>query len=287
MTRDTGDPPTGPLLARTRATLDALHPSERRVAEVVLGFPGQLASYSASEIARLANVSNATVSRLVRRLGYASFEEARQAARAEQQAGAALFRIGVGADGEGQDDAIRRHLAQSRHNLDRTLKAAAPAAIDDLAQAILGAPRLRTFGFRSAQPLARYLAWQVMQVVPDAATMPRDGETLAEGLASLGPGDCAILIALRRAPRGLDRLADAMGRCGVAVAVIGDVPDLRALPGRWHLACETGAAGPLLNHTGAMALLNLLAARVVEFAGPEGRKRLGAIEQLHGELDEL
>ena len=58
------------FLFRVRDALDDLHPAERRLGEFVCDFPGELASYSASDLARLAQVSNATVTRFVRRLGY-------------------------------------------------------------------------------------------------------------------------------------------------------------------------------------------------------------------------
>src|SRR5215213_8390863 len=54
------------LLSRVRDQLHELPPTERRLADLVLDFPGELASYSASELAGLANVSNATVSRFIR-----------------------------------------------------------------------------------------------------------------------------------------------------------------------------------------------------------------------------
>ena len=58
------------FLFRVREALEDLHPAERRLGGFVCDFPGELASYSASELATLAQVSNATVSRFVKRLGY-------------------------------------------------------------------------------------------------------------------------------------------------------------------------------------------------------------------------
>ena len=66
------------FLARVRSALPSLHPAERRLGEFVCEFPGELASYDAQELARLANVSKATVSRFVRRLDYANYDEARK-----------------------------------------------------------------------------------------------------------------------------------------------------------------------------------------------------------------
>ena len=60
------------FLSRVRHILPDLSPAERKLGELVRDFPGELASFSASELADLAAVSNATVSRFVRRLGYAS-----------------------------------------------------------------------------------------------------------------------------------------------------------------------------------------------------------------------
>ncbi|MFN3146569.1 MAG: MurR/RpiR family transcriptional regulator [Paracoccaceae bacterium] len=81
------------LLHRRTPTRRGLAPGELRLAEAILHFPGQIASYTATELAGMAGVSNATVTRFVRKIGYRSFEEARQAVRAEQAAGTALLRV--------------------------------------------------------------------------------------------------------------------------------------------------------------------------------------------------
>lgn len=59
---------------RIRAALPAMHPSEWRLAWVVLKLPGELANNSATDLPQLANVLNAMVTRFVRKIGYDSFE---------------------------------------------------------------------------------------------------------------------------------------------------------------------------------------------------------------------
>jgi len=81
--------PPQSFIGRVRDSLPALHPTERRLAEFVLDFPGEIASYSASELAQLANVSNATVSRFIRRLGYSGYDDARRSVRTEKGTGSA------------------------------------------------------------------------------------------------------------------------------------------------------------------------------------------------------
>lgn len=273
------------FVTRIRDAMPALQRSEQRLAETILNFPGNLAGYTATELARIANVSNATVTRFVRKIGYASFEEARQAVRAEQIAGTALFRVAdEGATASGQ---LARHTAQAQVNIEQTLMPLDEGQIDALVTAMLSARRLWLIGFRAGQPFARYLGWQVLQVRADVVVLPRDGETLAESLAAIAPGDCVILFALRRPPRLLEGLGAALGRSGAAIAVIGDIAGLSALPARWHLSCATSGTGALFNHAGVMALCGMLASGMIERAGLAGRQRLSVIEDLHDSLDEL
>ncbi|MFK7763726.1 MAG: MurR/RpiR family transcriptional regulator [Roseobacter sp.] len=273
------------FLARVSDALPDLHPSERKLAELVLEFPGEMAGYTASEIADLAQVSNATVSRFVRRIGYASFDEARRAVRDEQQAGSALLRFSP--ETLGADDVVARHFEVSRKNLDQTYATLQDRAIDSIARAMIDAPRVWCVGFRAGQSFAQYLGWQTAQVLPNVSVLPRAGETLAESLVSLQKGDVVVLIALRRAPKIIKAVADAARSAQAALAVIEDkpVPDLAEAD--WHLPCATSTNGPLMNHVGCMAVCNLICARTIELSGAKGRSRMAAIEEAHRRFDEL
>jgi len=273
------------FMARVRAILPDLHPTERRLAEAVLDFPGDMAGYSASEIAELAKVSNATVSRFVRKLGYASYDEARKAVREEGRTGSALLRFGTAQDA--RTGTVAQHLEQSRLNLDTTYEGLASESVDDIAKALHAARRVWLAGFRAGYPLASYLGWQIQQVLPHVSVLPKPGETLAESVATMVADDVVILLLLRRNPKMAWTLAEAAIATGAHVALLGDVPSMEALPARWHLPCATTSAGPLLNHVGVMAVCNLLAARTLELSGPEGRQRMGHIEDMHDRLEEL
>lgn len=273
------------FMARVRASLRDLHPSERRLAEAVLDFPGDMAGYSASEIAELAGVSNATVSRFVRKIGYGSYDEARKAVRDESRTGAALLRLG--ATDSVKTNAVASHLEQSRFNLEQTFAGLDVDTVDDLVTALQAAPRIWVAGFRAGYPLANYLAWQIGQVLPQVSLIPKPGETLAETAATFEAKDILILLALRRAPKLVTIVADASIESGMRAAIIGDMPALAASPFTWRFACATTSSGPLLNHTGVLAVCNLIAARALELSGTRGRARLGRIEDVHERFGEL
>lgn len=274
-----------PFLLRVRDALPELHPSEHKLAELVLDFPGEMAGYTATEIAELADVSNATVSRFVRRIGYGSFDEARRAVRDEKRAGTALLRFASHEPQHG--GAVAAHFETSQQNLDLTYGALDDARIDGLAQALIAAPRVWFIGFRAGQSFAQYLGWQTSQVLANVTVLPRAGETLAESMASLSGGDVVVLVALRRKPKLVAAVTEAARLAGADLAVIEDRPGPETADARWHLPCVTSANGPLMNHVGTMAVCNLVAARTIEMSGATGRSRMAAIEDGHRRFDEL
>jgi DNA-binding MurR/RpiR family transcriptional regulator len=276
---------TKPFLLRVRDALPDLHPSEHKLAELILDFPGEMAGYTASEIAELADVSNATVSRFVRRIGYGSFDEARRAVRDEQRAGTALMRFA--SQTSPNEGAVAAHFETSQQNLDLTYGALDDAVIDSLAQALIAAPRVWFIGFRAGQSFAQYLGWQTSQVLVNVTVLPRAGETLAESLASLGAKDIVVLVALRRKSKLAAAVATAAGLAKARLAVIEDRPSPDTAQAQWQLSCVTSANGPLMNHVATMAVCNLIAARTIALSGAAGRSRMAAIEDGHRRFDEL
>lgn len=276
---------TKPFLLRVRDALPDLHPSEHKLAELVLDFPGEMAGYTASEIAELANVSNATVSRFVRRIGYASFDEARRAVRDEQRAGTALLRFSSETPTSG--GAVAAHFEASQQNLELTYGALNDTLIDSLAKALITAPRVWFVGFRAGQSFAQYLGWQTSQVLSNVTVLPRAGETLAESITSLSSKDIVVLVALRRNSKLANAVAGAAAAAKADLAVVEDRASPETAHARWHLPCVTSANGPLMNHVGAMAVCNLIAARTIALSGAAGRSRMAAIEDGHRRFDEL
>ncbi|WP_445003115.1 MurR/RpiR family transcriptional regulator [Halomonas mongoliensis] len=273
------------FLARVRSALPSLHPAERRLGEFVCDFPGEIASYDAQELAKFAGVSKATVSRFVRRLGYASYEAARKHAREEQATGSRLFLQSAAL--EPGERSLALNLEQGKDNLERTFSAIPQAQVDEVARAILEARKTWVIGFRASHPFADYLRWQLTQVVEQVVSLPGGGETLGEHLVNLRPEDCVIVIGLRRRVAITEQVLAEARESGARVLYITDeglAPD----PGvTWHFRCCTLAAGPLFNHTAVMALCHLLAMRTIELSGDASRRRLRRIETLNDKLEEL
>ncbi|MBP1882273.1 MurR/RpiR family transcriptional regulator [Sinorhizobium mexicanum] len=273
------------FLTRVREVLPELHPAERRLGDFVCDFPGEIASYSAQELAALAHVSKATVSRFIQRLGYENYEAARRHARADKQTGSRLF-LATAADSAGEQS-VAAHVAQGVANLEATFLAIAESQINAASQAMLKARKVWVIGFRASHSFATYLQWQLTQVIENITAIPGGGQTLGEHLVSFSDEDVVIVFGLRRRIALMDSLLAQVEKSGAKLLYITDegVPFLGHAA--WHFRCQTLAPGPLFNHVSVMALCHLLTTRCIELAGVAGRNRLRGIEALNDALEEL
>ncbi|MGF7004582.1 DNA-binding MurR/RpiR family transcriptional regulator [Aminobacter sp. BE322] len=273
------------FLFRVREALDDLHPAERRLGDFVCDFPGELASYSASELAALAHVSNATVSRFVKRLGYDNYEEARRHAREEKQTGSRLF-LTTSTDAAAAQS-LGAHVAQGIANIEGTFANITDAQIDAVVDAMLATRKVWVLGFRSSHPFADYLQWQMTQVVENIVAIPGGGQTLGEHLVSVARGDVAVVFGMRRRIARMDMILAAIEKSGAQLLYITDEGVPHRQSAAWHFRCHTLAPGPLFNHVAVMAICHLLATRAIERAGAAGRTRLRGIEAFGDALEEL
>ena len=189
-----------PVETRIRSRYAALTPAERRLADLILNFPGELASYSATELAALAGVSKAAATRLFRRLGYTSYQQARREARDAQRWGSPLY-LNTARDGGAEPaTALAAHHECELANLARTLDALAGVDVEAIVDRLCTARRVVLFGVRNSYMLASYARWQLIQVRDDVVLLPNAGETLAEHLAGLDGNDLLLAVGGRADP---------------------------------------------------------------------------------------
>jgi DNA-binding MurR/RpiR family transcriptional regulator len=277
--------PSESFVHRVRSQLEALPATERQLADFLLEFPGELASYAGNELADLAGVSPSTVSRFIRRIGYENYEEARRHAREERESGSPLFQAST--DSQRPESAVAAHFQQSQANLAATFARLSDRVMAEIAKAIVGAGQVLIFGSRASHAFAAYLRWQIIQVVPRVTAIPGAGETMGEHMAGIGRNDCVIVFGTRRQTRQMDAVLQAATHARARILFISDRSSPDYAGATWSLQCDCRGPGRLDDHAAVMALCNLIATLVIEASGAAGRKRLAAIELAHEELGEL
>ncbi len=284
------DAQTSTLETRIREHYGALPASERKVGDLIMDFPGQIASYSATELADLAGASKAAVTRLSHRLGYDGFEAMRRAARDGQQAGSPLFLLS-----QDQGDQDFTSLAGRHHQQDAALVS---QALDGLngetftasIAAMCRARRVFVVGWRNSAFLAGYLRWQLIQVRDNVHLLPQAGETLAETLADLGSSDMVIIFGFRRRVPAVAGTTALVAKMGAEILYFTDQDAARdgvAGLADWTVRCPIRCADAFDRYAGVMSLLHFYAMGVMRKMGAKGRGRLAAIEQSHEALHEF
>jgi len=277
------------LVNRVHEAYAALPAGERKVADVVLDFPGELAAYSASELAELAGVSNATVTRFFRRLGYESFDGARRSSRRTREWGSPLFMTSKAAQSDQiGSDLIARFASEEKALIDATFAALDPDMLAEAVEALARARRLFFLGFRNSSYAAGYARWQFIQFRSDVHMLTDGGESMAERIADLRQGDLLVVVGVRRLVAKLGRYAETARAAGADILLLTD-PSARITPAhaRWTIHCAVENPHVLDSYAGVMGVLRLLAVETMQKLGRSGRERLQQIEALHETLGEF
>lgn len=276
------------LEARIHEHYDALPPAEKRLGDLLLSFPGDIATYSAGELAEAAGTSRAAASRFFQRLGYRDFNEARQQARDAKRWGSPVYLSSSNEAGGMPSQPIADHLAQESHNLTRTLEAIRPDRLRDAVDAMARARRVHVAGFRNSHMIAGYLQRQLQIVRPDVALLPRSGQTLAEDLVDIAEDDVLVMVGMRRRVSMVSRILEIARQQGARTLLLTDPS--AAEPTRhatWTLTCEVRSQSLFDSYSAAMSVINLLCTSLFQHELNRGQERLKRIETLHDELDEL
>src|SRR5690606_2398115 len=136
------------LEKRIEAHYESLPPAERRLGDLLLRFPGDIANFSATELAEMAGTSKAAATRLFRRLGYESFNELREEIRNASSWGSPIYIAEEVPPSNNRGSIVAEQLRRDYENLSRTLESIAPADLADIVKALASARQVAVIGFR-------------------------------------------------------------------------------------------------------------------------------------------
>lgn len=280
-----GDIRTKSIEARIHDQYDQLPESERKLADVILDSPGDLSAYTATELTSLAGVSKASGTRLFRRLGFASFDEARLLARETMSWGSPLY---MERKANRQSMSIANILDDEILVLKKSFMKLSAADVDTVASRIVGARRVFLMGYRNSHFLAGYLRWQLIQFRGDVYLMPTSGETLGEYLGDFTSDDLLIVFALRRRTARLSEVMKAAKRQGASILLFVD-PTARGVPrlADWTFVAEVETSAVFDSCAAALGLARYIAIEALHRAGRRGRAHLERVERQHEALNEF
>ncbi|WP_129784514.1 MurR/RpiR family transcriptional regulator [Promicromonospora panici] len=272
-------PTTTPLEDRIAAGYRDLSPQERRAADALLDHLGDLGTYRATELAALAGVSKATMSRLFRKLGYDDFEGLREHLRAQRGRG-----LPIAVD---PSPGLRERLEQEVKNLEKIYSSLDDAMLDEVAEALATARDVVVVGRRGSLGPATQLRRNLIQVRGRVHLAPGPGQSLADDLVGLGPEDVVVVVSIRRHAFKVAAMVESLLADGVRVLLLAD-SSLRHLAGSvtWWIECPITTEGAFDSMVAPVSVTAVLSDRVHEVLDGSA-ERVEAIDARYALLREI
>jgi DNA-binding MurR/RpiR family transcriptional regulator len=276
------------LSLRIQECFDRLSPAEQKLARLILERKDDILTYSATEMAELADVSKATAARLFRSLGYADFNEVREQSREERNR-TEPYRYSLATRTEPHlGKSIGAHLELEISNLTRTFEELSSERLNQAAGLLKEAPKVWFLGLGPEEGIARLGRLLISRLRHDVMQIGLHQASWAEDLAMMGPRDGLVVVTLKPRPRLLRPILDYAKTTRVNTIMLTDqMSQLWAqryasivLP--CHVASH--ALGP--SYTAIASAMRLLAMAVAERVGLRAAERLELIAEIHEELDD-
>ena len=169
--------------------VDAMSPTETRVARAILSAYPALATRSASEIARAAGASTASVTRFVARLDFTNFKDFHDAVRTDLDV-TAQGRAPSG-DSPHRDNLIAAVSDIELRNVTATLDRLTEETLEQVRSTIADASEVAILGGRFSHALAIYLHAHLQVVRPDVTLVSR--ANVPDQIAHHGRGSCLVV----------------------------------------------------------------------------------------------
>lgn len=267
------------LIDQIREIYGDLPGSERALADLLLEFPSDITVFSATELAKRAKVSNAAVSRLIKRLRFTDYREAQRAVRAAQATGQPIYLNSSLLGPPAAAGSLEQHLEQDIRNLRATYEAVNSKELAAAIRAVGRAANVWCLGFRNSYFFAAYLRRQLNQTRASVHLLPHPGQVVMEDLANAGRKDVALVVGLRRRAALTETAMAFLKSKKVPIVYVTDHRAARTVKlASWVLHCHTRGVSLFDSYISVVSLLNFICTEVAAETGDVGRRRLLAIE---------
>jgi len=268
------------LRTRLQEKQESLTRSERRIAEWLERSFEQLAFLTVSEISKETGVSEATIVRFARKIGFESFSDLQRDVQLAMQR---QYSVGTRLEAlkEKPQGPLERAYRRDLENLRITYEHVDEGEFNASVRAISRAPTVAVVGMRASAGVALYLSFALNLVRPRVMMVRPEIDNVHDQLLDLGPGDVLIAISVARpAKKTLEVVQEAKQRYGVTVvAFTGST--LSALAQRSDHALVVSSEGTFNSYAATFSLAGALLDAIPEGLAGSAAARLQRLEDIN------
>jgi DNA-binding MurR/RpiR family transcriptional regulator len=257
------------------AVSSELTPTERRIAEAVLAEPTLLAFGTVSDLADRVGTSRPSIVRFANKLGFQGYTPLQQHVRSDLSQQLSRPRDRIRRDDKTAPpvrDVIDSGIAS-------VLDAFEDGRVAELATPVAWAEKVWILSGETSQAGAHALHSGLSMVRPRVRAL--EEHSFGTDLSDAGPQDVAVVIDFSRYRRQVVTAARVFANAGVSIVAITDSPlsPLVELADTW-CQIEVPAIGPFDSSAPAVAICELLVARVAQELKDDAKNRIDRIEAL-------
>ncbi len=267
---------------RLRERRRTLTKSEVVVAEWLEPSLERLAYLTVNEVASRSGVSEATIVRFSRKLGFDSYTDMQRAAQDDLQEHFSLGAL-VKSSLEGGDGLLERNYHKDMESLRQTYENLDEQVFVGAVAALCRAERVLITGLRASSGVAVFLSFALRLLRPNVTYLRYDWNDLHEQLVDLSEGDVVLAISLGRpAIQTLETVSEARNRHGATIIAISgsSVSELARLS---DFTLVASGEGTFKNYTPVMSLASALIEGVAEELGDAATSRLEQLDKINSD----
>ncbi|MDP2856758.1 MAG: MurR/RpiR family transcriptional regulator [Bacillota bacterium] len=272
------------LPVRIRRAYRNMGSAQRRIAEYLLDHPHEAAFLTTTRLGEIIGVSESTVVRLAMSLGYSGYPELQVAIQESLREVARIRDLPSTEPAEASKarGPMKEQLAAELANLDATVKSLDEESLDAAVSLLLKARQVFVIGVRSSFAPA-HAAWMLLnRILRKATLLSMTGGSLRDEILPIGKDDVLLVITVPRYARETLGALERASSVGAGIVAITD--------SLLSNAAEKADVVLLFRHltpsffnssVGALAIVNALAAGIVERLGVNPDNLLTDLESVH------
>lgn len=267
------------VLKKVQRHLDTLTAAERKIAAWMESSTNAVAFRTLSELAGEIGVSEATIIRFARKIGYSSYPTLQrdvQDALQEKFSLEARFTRSMN-DGNG-DGTLDKWYRTQLQNLRETFEGLDPDAVERFVEHIVRARRVAVVGFRASSGVATYLAFALNMVRPDVTQVQLALDNVHDQVLDYSEDDVLIAFSLSRPARKTLQVVDEAKDAGLTIL---GITNSRFSPlAEWADPMLIAAThGTFNNYSAIMALCHLVLEATARQLRDSAEVRLRALDE--------
>lgn len=260
-------------------------PSQKKIAEYLTHNLTDAILLNSNQIANEANVSEATVTRFITKLGFSGFAEFKRVAGHQVLSGYTTVKLAESAGAFSKTSAFSKIIEADIANINKMAVNLPEKLFNAAVKKLSDAHSIYVLGLRSSHSLAVYLAFNLRFFLNTVKIIQPGIEDIPEQVMNIGKKDLLVVISFKRYTRRSLQIAERIKKRGVyVIAITGSNLSPIGQLADTVLVVDTEIPTYLQSFTAAMSLINAL---ITAVAIKKKTKALPALDHLEKEFIEF